>query len=417
YENTGTSNAPAFLERSGTDSPFPMIDLGYLGAIPSLADVDGDGDLDAVLNQHLLINTGTVSAPAFEEVSGASNPFLDVLPLLYLDLGDLDGDGDLDVVGGVGVSGIFSLYENTGSSSTASFMELTESNDPFMGLDVGSRSTPTLADLDGDADLDAIIGESLGTLLFFENTGSSRVPAFLEISGSANPFAGIPMDSDHPRAASSDLDGDGDLDILVGMYDGTMVFLENTGASTSPVFLVSGTASPFSGIDVGYLASPALADIDDDGDADLVVGSQEGTLKYFQNSGNSSAPVFVEITGSANPFSTINVQGSSQPTLSDLDEDDDLDLLLGSSSGLVRYFENIGTIKSPNYVVVSSPVSGVDGFSAPTLADLDGDGDLDVLVGQERGGLVFSRSLGFDLFRDGFEVGTTARWSDTIIEP
>ena len=52
-------------------------------------------------------------------------------------------------------------------------------------------STPSFADLDGDGDLDAVVGEAVGTLHYFENTGSAIAPAFTERTGAANPFNGV----------------------------------------------------------------------------------------------------------------------------------------------------------------------------------------------------------------------------------
>ena len=58
----------------------------------------------------------------------------------------------------------------------------------------------------------------------------------------------------------------GDLDLVVGNYDGELIYAENTGTSTAPVFVVrTGSANPFDGIDVGDHSTPALGDIDGDG--------------------------------------------------------------------------------------------------------------------------------------------------------
>jgi len=58
----------------------------------------------------------------------------------------------------------------------------------------------------------------------------------------------------------------GDLDLVVGNWDGELIYAENTGTSTAPVFVVrTGSANPFDGIDVGYISAPALGDVDNDG--------------------------------------------------------------------------------------------------------------------------------------------------------
>ena len=95
------------------------------------------------------------------------------------------------------------------------FAERTGAANPFNGVDVGLRSAPTFADLDGDGDLDAVVGETYGTLLYFRNTGTATAPVFVEQTGADNPFNGVDVGTvSSPTFA--DLDGDGDLDAVVG---------------------------------------------------------------------------------------------------------------------------------------------------------------------------------------------------------
>ena len=96
-----------------------------------------------------------------------------------------------------------------------------------LGLtNVGRSSSPAFADLDGDGDLDAFLGESYGTTRFFQNTGSSAAPAFA--AASANPF-GLADVGFNSSPTFADLDGDGDLDTFIGELYGNTFFFDNTG--------------------------------------------------------------------------------------------------------------------------------------------------------------------------------------------
>ena len=110
-------------------------------------------------------------------------------------------------------------------------------------------------------------------------------PAFTERTGAANPFDGVNVGfSSAPSFA--DLDGDGDLDAVVGVVDGTLHYFENTGTALAPAFTArTGAANPFNGVDVGYTGTPSFADLDGDGDLDAIVGASDGTLHYFKNTG------------------------------------------------------------------------------------------------------------------------------------
>ena len=127
--------------------------------------------------------------------------------------------------------------------------------------------------------------------------------------GTVNPFNGINVGY-FSTPGFADIDGDGDLDLVSGERDGALYYYENAGSSSAPAYTGrSGTANPFNGIDVGRTSAPSLADIDGDGDFDLVVGERNGILHYYENTGSSSAPAYTGRSGTANPFNGINVGG------------------------------------------------------------------------------------------------------------
>ena len=90
-----------------------------------------------------------------------------------------------------------------------------------------TRAAPDFVDIDGDGDLDAFIGNNLGTTVFFHNTGTSTAPDFSRVS-TTTPF-GLADVGDRSTPVFADIDADGDLDAFIGQINGTTVFFLNTG--------------------------------------------------------------------------------------------------------------------------------------------------------------------------------------------
>ena len=89
---------------------------------------------------------------------------------------------------------------------------------------------------------------------------------------------------------------------------------------------------------MGSYSAPSFVDLDGDGDLDLVVGAYDGKLRSFANDG---AGGFTALTGAANPFNGLDAGYHSKPTFVDLDWDGDLDLVVGRNSYDFMVYENI----------------------------------------------------------------------------
>ena len=294
----------SFAPLAGAANPLDGIDPGDR-SIPTFVDLDADGDLDLVSGiayggLSVWTNTGGVHT----QPSGAANP-LGGIAVGFLHapgFGDLDSDGDADLVLGA-LDGTFKVWTNADGVFTAQ----TGTANPFDGFDVGDTSTPTFVDLDGDGDLDLVSGENDGTFKVWTNAGG----VFTAQTGAANPFNGIDVGRES-TSTLTDLDGDGDMDLVSGAEDGTLkVWTDVVGVFTAQ----TDAANPFNGIDFGLNSAPSFVDLDGDGDLDLVAGAHDGTLRVWTN----AAGVYIELTGAANRLGGIDVGMVSVPSFVDLD--------------------------------------------------------------------------------------------------
>ena len=315
----------------------------------------------------------------FKLWTGDNNPFINIgledytsAPTIKPTLTDLDGDSDADLVVG-SRGGAIHYFENTGTSSNPGFTERNGTDNPLESISVGSYSTPTFTDLDGDGDLDLIVGNGNGDIAYFENTGTVTAPGFTQRTGAANPFDTITKGS-WSTVALADLDGDGDLDLAVGINDGDVQYYENTGTSANPNFISrTGETSPLNNINAGSYSTPVFVDFDDDNDPDLVVGSGNENIYYFENTGTTTEPSFIQRTDFDNPFHGANGGGFVAPEFADLNGDGDLDLIIGNQVGDILYFKNTGTDANPEF----SPQS-LTGPTALTIYDNGGNDTLDL---------------------------------------
>ena len=390
-------------------------------------DNDGDNDSDLLIgdisaNNLVFLRNGNNNTNAIMDLVLDSFPTIKPvnLPIFvapyYIDV-DFDGKRDLLAVPNDGseVSGKnfeqILMYKNTGTDASPVF---TFSSNNFLlesSIDLGSGAIPAFLDYDLDGDMDLIVGNyayrtsaanSKNGLALFENIGTNTSPKFeLKNTDFAN-TSSLNLFSTSPTFG--DLDGDGDMDMLLGEFSGKLYYFKNIAALGSTVDFVL-DSSYYAGIDIGSNATPYLVDIDRDNDLDLIIGERNGNINYFENLGDSTQPNFLLNTDSVGKISIksslINA-GYTVPVVLDFDNDGKYDLALGTYDGDIYFYTNIeDQLHSKVEPIINSYYNrktthfgnvNYGKRSAPALADLNGDTLIDLLVGLYRGGLVYFKN-------------------------
>ena len=253
------------------------------------------------------------------------------------------------------------------------------------GLPPINYAYPAFADIDADGDMDAIIGEFGGNLQFLENTGDATTPLFGNMQ--TNPFGLYQVDS-RAFPEFADMDSDGDVDLFVGTRNYGVVYFENTGSSSIPAFQV--TTIP--GLSFIGKPVPATVDIDADGDLDLFIASF-GQFVYVENTGTTSAPQFDTLQLHPYDLTPLTYVYNywvlyNKIEFADIDNDGDFDAFSAGvdydDNDLIFYFENTGTTMAPDFMLNGINPFGLyaDGYALQlSFVDIDNDGDQDAFIG------------------------------------
>lgn len=382
-------------------------------------DLDGDGLYDLFAESPLSYiryyrNVGTRTAPRFVV---AADTVRDVQGgAIYADrqniaqFADIDCNGKLDILLGR-VDGTITRYEveNRDTLHGPRFRLLTERFEDIqiIGQLQPSRhgaNTMAVFDVDADGDPDILWGDFFEPgLLWLRNEGTC---AHFNFRGEPIPFPpGSPLaTSGYNAPAAGDVNGDGRHDLVVGVLGGAFNPYKTSTANlyqldqTAPNVWKTTTTRLLDGIDLGAETIPAFADIDGDGDQDLVVGTKiepetarSGGLYWFENTGTVNSPA-LRLRGHL----TVRTAFHLAPALGDLDGDGLPDLVLGQFQDAVAWYRNGGRSGMDRFVLVDSAIVRLPRGSngVPELYDIDRDADLDLFLGDASGRIAFFKNEG-----------------------
>lgn len=386
-------------------------------------DQNGDGDMDLIngdiLGNNLLYleNSGIPGVTDSMISQDSLFPSYDVsvnyqtfpAPFYF----DADNDGAKDLIVSAS-SELFTedynnslFYKNIGSNTNNIFHFVKNRFLTDEMIDVGTGSYVRFFDVDNDGKQDMLIGnygyfthDSAGghyesKIAYYHNITSGALPEFEFVTNDFNNLSSLGKVG--LNATFGDLNGDGFPDMILGESLGFIHYYINNGTVPAS-FTLAPNGMNFQNIDVGNNSKPYLADVNNDGLLDLIIGERLGFLYYYRNTGTATNPVFTYIT---NKFGNVNVtdtvysyNGYSYPRF--YKENGVSKLLVSNEKGYLFKYDNIDNNLGGTFNLVSNNIYSIHEPYQMSfdMADLNNDGSPEIITGCNAGGLsIYSTNL------------------------
>ncbi len=302
------------------------------------------------------------------------------------------------------------FYKNIGSNTAPVFQFVTDALLQQEMIETGTGAYPVLIDIDSDSLIDLIVAnygyvdsaywddwgfiraKFVSQISFFKNTGSKDNPEFTLITDDFAELSSLKGAALYP--AFADLDDDGDIDMIIGNNDGLLKFYRNNAGVGNTVDMNFENLPSLDTINVGKFSTPQLIDLDNDGLIDLVLGEKGGNINFLKNIGTAQEPVFQKITDSLGKVNVtdynLSYSGYSTPCFF-RDTTGSLKLFCGSEKGHIFYYDNIDNNLNGKFNLKEPMLYYLDEGTriGVAVADLNNDGYIDMIVGNFAGGLSY----------------------------